>query len=235
MKRLAALGFILLVSGCATKSYVRNTLKPVEDKANQVADQVARQDVDLAQVKQDVANNTTNIQAVNEKVTAADARAGNADTQATAAAQKNDQNAQEIARLKGMVSGLDNYKTASQATINFRPNAATLSSSDKQQLDQLVSNLASLKNYFVEIRGFTDNTGPAGYNLALSRRRADAALLYLVGQRDVASYRVGTVGLGEQSPADAGKTRQAKAKNRRVEIRVYSADGNATNTTSSLQ
>jgi flagellar motor protein MotB len=36
------------------------------------------------------------------------------------------------------------------------------------------------------------------------------------------------IGLGAQKPADDGKGRTANAKNRRVEVTVYSADQNTT-------
>ena len=61
-------------------------------------------------------------------------------------------------------------------------------------------------------------TGDATYNMALSRRRADAVMTYLVGQHDIPVYRIQMIGLGEDKPADEGKGREANAKNRRVEL-----------------
>ncbi len=94
----------------------------------------------------------------------------------------------------------------------------------KQQLDQTVSNAASLKRYFIAVEGYTDQTGPADYNLDLSKRRADAVIQYLVGQRDVDFNHIHVIGLGEQKLADSGRSQEARARNRRVEVKVYSAD-----------
>jgi len=55
-------------------------------------------------------------------------------------------------------------------------------------------------------------------------RRADAVVQYLAGQRDVDFNRIHMIGLGEQKPADTGRTREARARNRRVEVKIYSAD-----------
>ena len=58
----------------------------------------------------------------------------------------------------------------------------------------------------------------------MSRTRADAVVNYLVAQHDIPVYRIHMVGLGKEKPADEGKTREARAKNRRVEVKVFSAD-----------
>jgi outer membrane protein OmpA-like peptidoglycan-associated protein len=81
-----------------------------------------------------------------------------------------------------------------------------------------------MKRYFVAVQGFTDQVGSSDYNAALSRRRADAVVQYLVAQHEVPIYRVHMIGLGEQKPADEGKNRASRAKNRRVEVRIFSAD-----------
>ena len=66
--------------------------------------------------------------------------------------------------------------------------------------------------------------GAAEYNEALSRRRAESVVEYLVAKHDIPIYRIHMVGLGERKPLDEAKTRDARAKNRRVEVKVFSAD-----------
>jgi OOP family OmpA-OmpF porin len=221
---IAMLGTTALVSGCATKTYVRQNVTPVQDKLNQVSDQVNRVGTDLQKTQGDVAKNTQAISATDEKATAADRRAGDAmnrANQATDQAQKDDQ---EIAQLRGVITNLDDYKVSNQATVLFKFNSAALSDEDKQQLDQLASNTGSMKRYFIAVEGYTDPTGDANYNLQLSRRRADAVVLYLSTERKVPFYQIRTIGLGENNLVDPGKTREARAKNRRVEVKVFSAD-----------
>jgi outer membrane protein OmpA-like peptidoglycan-associated protein len=74
------------------------------------------------------------------------------------------------------------------------------------------------------VEGYTDPTGDAAYNLDLSKRRADAVVQYLAGDLDVDFNRIHTIGLGERKLVDEGAARDARAKNRRVEVKIYSAD-----------
>jgi outer membrane protein OmpA-like peptidoglycan-associated protein len=215
----------VLVTGCATKNYVRQTVTPVQTKVDQVADQENKTNTDLAQTKQDVSKNTSAISATDEKATGADRRAGEAMAKATEADNKADQDNKEISSLRQTVMNLDDYKVVNQGSILFGFNKSTLSKDDKAQLDMLVGNISGLKRYFIAVEGYTDKTGDAAYNLALSRRRADAVVVYLAGEKDVDFNHIHTIGLGELKPADDGKGKDARAKNRRVEVKIYSADG----------
>ena len=75
---ISVLGAAALVSGCATKNYVRQNVQPLQMKLDQVADQTNKQGTELDQTRQDVAKNTAAISATDEKATAADRRAGDA-------------------------------------------------------------------------------------------------------------------------------------------------------------
>ena len=127
-------------------------------------------------------------------------------------------------QVAGQFASLDDYKKVSSATVNFKFNSDRLDADGKQQLDQMVSGGNNYKRYFIAVEGFTDRTGNEVYNEALSRRRADAVVAYLVSQHDVPVYRIQMVGLGKDKPVDDGKTREARAKNRRVEVTICSAD-----------
>ena len=131
---------------------------------------------------------------------------------------------EEIKSLRQQVSNLDDYKQVGDLTIPFAFNKYTLTDKDKADLDTMVTSAASNKRYFVAVEGFTDRTGSRQYNEALSRKRADAVTEYLVAKHDIPIYRIHMIGLGEEKPLDDGHTRAARAKNRRVEIKVFSAD-----------
>lgn len=221
---IAILGATALVSGCATKGYVRQNVTPVQDKLNQVADQVNKQGGDIQKTQADVQKNTQAISATDEKLSATDRRANDAMTSANKANDQAQKDDQEIAQLRGVIANLDDYKVANQATVLFKFNSAELSKEDKDQLDQIASNTSSLKKYFIAVEGYTDTIGDANYNLQLSRRRADAVVVYLSAEKKVPFYQIRTIGLGENNLVDSGKTAEARAKNRRVEVKVFSAD-----------
>ena len=94
----------------------------------------------------------------------------------------------------------------------------------QEALDKLAADKGNMKRFVVAVEGFTDKTGSPDYNNALSQRRANAVVNYLVTKHDIPLFRIYMVGLGSQKPADEGRTRIARSKNRRVEVRIYSAD-----------
>jgi OOP family OmpA-OmpF porin len=214
---LLLLGGAALLSSCATKNYVQENVDPLQTKLNQVTQQVNQQGTELQQTRQDVEKNATAISATDEKATAADRRA-------TDAVNGLKQNQQEINQLRTVIANIDDYKVIDQATVLFPINSARLHDEDKQRLDHLVSNTNSLKRYFLAIAGYTDQTGSAAYNLALSKRRADAVVLYLAGQRNVPFYQMRTIGFGYEQLVDDGTSPEARAMSRRVEVRIYSFD-----------
>ena len=214
---LLLLSGVALLSGCATKNYVRENVDPLQNKLDQVSQQVSQQGTELQQTRQDVEKNSTAISATEEKASAADQRA-------TDALNGVKQNQQEINQLRKVVADIDDYRVIDQTTVLFPINSAKLHDEDKQQLDHLVSNANSLKRYFLAIAGYTDQTGSAAYNIALSKRRADAVVLYLASQRSVPFYQMRTIGFGEDQLVDEGASSEARAMSRRVEVRIYSAD-----------
>jgi len=225
---VSLLGVAALVAGCATKNYVRLSVQPVDAKIDQTNATVAKEQTEIDQTNKDVAANATKINAVDETATSADRRAGDAMNKANQVGQEADQNGKDITAVRqalaNTVANLENYKVTDMTTVMFALNQAKLSADDKMKLDQLASSTSSYKRYFVAVEGYTDQTGPADYNLALSRRRADAVVQYLAGEKNVDFNRIHTIGFGELKPVDSDKTREARAKNRRVEVQIYSAD-----------
>src|SRR5258707_366137 len=83
---------------------------------------------------------------------------------------------------------------------------------------KLVKEPFSSNRYFIKIEGFTDKAGSSAYNDELSRPRAEHVMGYLVMQHNIPVFRIQDIGLGKEKPADTGRNRAARAKNRRVEI-----------------
>ena len=86
------------------------------------------------------------------------------------------------------------------------------------ELDKLVSILEEKPNWKAELTGHTDDIGSDEYNLELSRNRAISVGQYLVSQ-GIAPGRLTAQGFGKQRPLVAAKDENARALNRRVEVR----------------
>jgi len=225
----------LLSGGCATKKYVRQQVDPVSGKVDQVATKTDQngQSIDqtrstLDQTRSTIEKDEAALSATNERALSADNHAGQAMTRADDAAKRADQANQGVSDLKGQlastVANLDDYKQMAQTMVNFKFNSDRLTPEGKMALDQMVADQNHYKRFFIAVEGFTDKTGSADYNTALSRRRADAVVEYLVAQHNIPIYRVHMVGLGNQKLLDDGRGRAANAKNRRVEVTLFSAD-----------
>jgi OmpA-OmpF porin, OOP family len=223
----------LLGAGCATRKYVRQQVDPVSGKLDQVATKSDQQGQtldqtkqSLDQTKQSLDQTRSSLEEDETKLSATNERAVSAGNRADDAAQKADEANRGLSDLKGVVANLDDYKQVAETTVNFRFNSDKLSGEAKMALDQMVTDQNHYKRFFVAVEGFTDKVGSAEYNEALSRRRADAVVEYLVAQHDIPIYRIHMVGLGEQKPVEDARNRAANAKNRRVEVTLYSADQN---------
>ncbi len=211
---------VLLLGGCATKKYVAGQVDPVNSKVSEV-------DKNQKNTQRQLEADEPKISAADEKASSADARATDALGRADAASKKSDQVRADLRNeLNDRIANIDDYKAAGNVTVLFKFDSAKLSDDARQQLDQMASSqVGSLKRYFVAIQGFTDKIGSAEHNLELSRRRAEAVQTYLVAQHNVPVYRIQIVGLGNDKPVDEGKSREAREKNRRVEVTLFSAGG----------
>ena len=228
MKQSIPIAFVmmgaLLGGACATKKYVQQTVNPVSGKLDQVVRQTNRQGQELDQTRREQEKEETDLSATKERAMTAENEAGDALNRADRANQKADKLSGDLGDLRNTVANLDDYKQVNQTTVNFKFNSGKLSADGKRQLDQMVANQNQYKRYFIAVEGFTDAVGGAEFNAALSRRRADAVVEYLVAEHNIPIYRVHMVGLGKQKPVDEARTSAARAKNRRVEVSLFSAD-----------
>jgi outer membrane protein OmpA-like peptidoglycan-associated protein len=118
---------------------------------------------------------------------------------------------------------LDNLKLASSEGVLFRFNSVVLTEDAKAKLDQVVQQTSTLSRYVLEIEGFTDKTGAREYNIALSQRRADAVMRYLLDHK-VPLRRIHMIGLGASQAAEEGEAAPASRKEqRRVIVKVWVA------------
>jgi OOP family OmpA-OmpF porin len=106
---------------------------------------------------------------------------------------------------------------AADAFFDF--DKAVLKPEAKAKMDDLVGKTSGVALEVVIAVGHTDSTGDGGYNQKLSTRRANAVKDYLVS-KGIEKNRVYTEGKGENQPIADNKTREGRAKNRRVEIEV---------------
>jgi outer membrane protein OmpA-like peptidoglycan-associated protein len=249
----AAVGLSLVGTGCATKKYVAKTMAPVEARVATAETKNADQDKMLSDQGKEIDDLQTRLSRANErisdvdtKVTAAGQSAERAGSAASVAQRTADQantaagNAltaansgrdQAIAHadqvgteLSSKVDKTVKFSKATEETVLFATNQATLSKDAKAALDTFATQLSGKDRYIVEIQGFTDKTGSPDVNYELSQRRAEAVTRYLVNEHHVPLHMVTTLGSGWSSPAGDDKTRAGRKQNRRVEVRLFAPE-----------
>jgi OOP family OmpA-OmpF porin len=106
---------------------------------------------------------------------------------------------------------------AADAFFDF--DKSVLKPEGKAKLDDLVGKVKGINLEVIIAVGHTDSVGSDAYNQKLSVRRAEAVKAYLVS-KGIEKNRVYTEGKGEKQPVATNKTKEGRAKNRRVEIEV---------------
>jgi type IX secretion system PorP/SprF family membrane protein len=107
--------------------------------------------------------------------------------------------------------------------LNFGFNSTKMDSATLRYLDDLAKVISGDARFRLKLTGHTDNIGTPSVNYQLSLHRSNTVKAYLV-QKGVAAANIKTEGSGMAQPLNENKTEQQRAKNRRVEIRVYIAD-----------
>ena len=96
---------------------------------------------------------------------------------------------------------------------------AVLRPESQAKLTDLVEKTKGVNVEVIIAVGHTDSTGPDSHNQKLSVRRADSVKNFLV-EKGVEKNRIYTEGKGSTQPVADNKTREGRAKNRRVEVEV---------------
>jgi outer membrane protein OmpA-like peptidoglycan-associated protein len=126
----------------------------------------------------------------------------------------------ELASLKPGFSPQDLVAALNDSVINFRSGSAELPASLPSFLQNAAEDLKRIPaGYVLEIAGYTDNTGDAAMNVALSRRRADAVREALVKSGANADMLVAK-GYGSADPIASNDTPDGRLRNRRIDYRV---------------
>ncbi len=221
MTALAVAAVAIGATGCATKKYVQTSVGEVNDKVDSLGRSVE-------QTQERTRQNEAKITEVDGKATAA----GNAAQQAgTAAAAANSAAAAANNNATSVGNKLDAFDKQSrrlvmevvinEASGNFQFSKADLPEEAKSQIDGLISKLQQdPKNVYFEIEGHTDNVGAAEFNEKLGLERAEAVKRYLYEKHQIPLHKMNVISYGMTKPAADNKTKEGRAQNRRVVIRV---------------
>lgn len=108
--------------------------------------------------------------------------------------------------------------------IKFDTDKADIKPRYRDELKKVADQLAKHPKATAVVEGHTDNVGSAAYNEKLSQRRADSVRQYLVDTFGIAPDRLTAKGFGLTSPVADNATAEGRAKNRRIETKIFCND-----------
>jgi len=200
MSRLSPLivaSSVLLLSACATKEFVKETVAPVQTSVDGLGTRVQAHD--------------NGLKAMDGRLQGSEARIVTLEQEAAARAQA----AKNLPAPTLLMSTV-----LTDDKIKFKSGHFQLTEQAGQELDQLVAKLkADNQPVFVEIQGHTDATGSDTVNQQLGLQRAEAVRLHLA-RAGVPLARMATISYGESAPLADNNTREGRSTNRRVQLIV---------------
>lgn len=108
----------------------------------------------------------------------------------------------------------------------FAAGSSALNPESLRTADQIAAILNKYPQTAIRVEGHTDNRGEETYNLKLSEKRAQNISDLLV-ERKIDPSRITVTPFGETMPIAPNYTKEGRIRNRRVEIRIELATGNA--------
>ena len=205
-------------TACATKKFVRTSVGEVNSKVDTLSKSVEEN-------QERTKANETRISEVDQRATAgisaADQKAGQAGQRADAAYTAAEAVNTRAEALEKASKRLVYEVVLSEDKGNFKFGKAVMQDDAKAEIDTLVQKLKAEPNgAFIEIEGHTDAAGAPDANYRLGMERAENVKRYIYEQHQVPLHRINIISYGEDKPIAPNKTRDGRAQNRRVVIKV---------------
>ena len=212
---------VLVLGGttaCATKKFVRTSVGEVNTKVDSLGRSVE-------ETQERTRQNEGRIADVDARAQAAAQAASQAAQQANQAAAAAHTTANEVGSRTDALDKANRRLifevVLSEDQGNFKFGQTKLPDEAKARIDQLVQQLKQdPKNVFIEIEGHTDNVGDQVTNERIGLERAEAVQRYLYEQYQIPLHKISVISYGEEKPAAPNQTRDGRAQNRRVVIKV---------------
>ena len=217
---MLAVGTIVVgtTTACATKKFVRTEVEEVGTRVETLSQS-------LEQTQEATRQNGTRITEVDAKADQVGIWAKEAQTLAntanTAVAAAETKLGSKIDAVEASTKRLVYEVVISEDQGQFKFGSAALPETVQQRIDQMIADLkANPRGNFVEIEGHTDSSGDKLTNQRIGEMRAEAVKRYLYETHQVPLHKINVISWGEDKPVSPNNTREGRAQNRRVVIRI---------------
>jgi peptidoglycan-associated lipoprotein len=214
---------VAVAPACASKKFVRTEVGQVNTKVDTLSGTVE-------ETQERTRKNEERIGQVDQKADAAGKSAQDARTAADQAASAAREVGGQVTQVNTRVEGVEAAArkliftvTLSEDQGNFKFAKTDLPDAARARLDEVMSQLkANPQNVFIEVEGHTDNVGNKSLNYELGLERAETVKKYLYEQHQIPLHKINVISYGEDKPVSPNNSRDGRAQNRRVVIKVLS-------------
>jgi peptidoglycan-associated lipoprotein len=217
-RTLNALAVGLIVVGtttaCATKKFVRTEVETVGTRVETLSQS-------LETTQEATRQNQTRITQVDAKADQVGIWAKDAQSSASTAQQAAVAAASRVDAVEASTKRLVYEVVINEDQGNFKFASADLPDEARARIDEMIAKLkADPRGNYVEIEGHTDSSGDKTINQRIGEARAEAVKRYLYETHQVPLHKMNVISYGEEKPVSPNNTRQGRAQNRRVVIRI---------------
>ena len=218
MKRLvSAIAISALALGgsaCATKKMVKQRVGEVDNKVDTLSKSVEEN-------QERTRTNEGRIGEVDQKAAAANQRAAAAGQRADEAYGAADKVNARADALEASSKRIVYEVVMSEDKGGFKFGQSKIPADMQARIDEIVAQLKANPNGgYIEIEGHTDSVGDKVTNQRIGLARAEAVKRYLYENQQIPLHKMNVISFGEEKPIASNKTKDGRAQNRRVVIKV---------------
>ena len=201
-------------TACATKKFVRQEVETVGTRVETLSQS-------LESTQEATRQNGARITQVDAKADQVGIWAKEAQTSAATANTAASAASARIDAVDAQNKRLVYEVVISEDQGQFKFGSAALPEGVQSRIDQMIADLKSNpRGAYVEIEGHTDSSGDPMTNRRIGEQRAEAVKRYLYETHQVPLHKINVISYGEDKPISPNKTREGRAQNRRVVIRI---------------
>jgi peptidoglycan-associated lipoprotein len=215
---MLAVGTIVVgtTTACATKKFVRTEVDAVGTRVETISQS-------LEATQEETRQNTGRITQVDAKADQAGIWAKEAQTAANTANTAAMAASARAEAVEASTKRLVYEVVISEDQGKFKFGSAALPEDVQKRIDEMIADLkTNPRGSYVEIEGHTDSSGDKMVNRRIGEARAEAVKRYLYETHQVPLHKMNVISWGEEKPVspESNRTREGRAQNRRVVIRV---------------
>jgi outer membrane protein OmpA-like peptidoglycan-associated protein len=199
-------------------------VKPVEQNVAKTEERVGQTETRIGTTEENARHMSTQLEELNAVSNAAQGGAMAAQASADTAQKSAESALSEIQsaneRFDTFVTDLDQYQVKKSVSVLFKVGSANLTAEAKKALEDIANEAKSERGFAIEVTGYASADGNEDVNKRLSRRRAEAVVEFLADHQVPLRRIVMPYGYGEGMPVADNKTREGRAQNRRVDVKM---------------